>query len=72
MKNRVFALLLCILLCLSMFPASALAEDDRYFSITIVINGNVESVSDDTPIPSSGEYELNLNYQNNHLLKLHL
>ena len=30
MKNRVLALLLCILMCLSMFPASAFAEGGSY------------------------------------------
>ena len=34
MKNRVFALLLCMLLCLSILPVSALAEDDDGFTIT--------------------------------------
>ncbi|MBO5639285.1 MAG: leucine-rich repeat domain-containing protein [Oscillospiraceae bacterium] len=31
MKNRVLALLLCILMCLSMFPASAFAEGESYY-----------------------------------------
>ena len=31
MKNRVLSLLLCILMCLSMFPASAFAEGESYY-----------------------------------------
>ena len=59
MKKRTFALFLCILICLSILPVTALADDDDRFMITIVINGRRESVFDDALIPSSGEYEQN-------------
>ena len=58
MKKRLFALLLCILMCLTILPVAAFADDDT-FTITIVINGKRESAVGDNPIPSSGEYELN-------------
>ena len=55
MTKRIPALLLCILLCVSMLPAAAFAED--LFEITIVVDGKRENVYDGMLIPSSGEYE---------------
>ena len=59
MKKRIFALVLCILVCLTVLPVTALADDDDRFMITIVINGKRESVTDEALIPSSGEFEQN-------------
>ena len=59
MKKRLFALLLCILMCLTILPVAAFADGDDTFTVTIVINGRRDHVSNDVPIPSSGEYELN-------------
>ena len=59
MKKRLFALLLCILTCLTILPVAAFADGDDTFTVTIVINGRRDHVSNDVPIPSSGEYELN-------------
>lgn len=51
MKKKAFALLLCILICLSMFPASALAEDEPYYvwfwytsPLTLDESGNAASL----------------------------
>ena len=55
MTKRIPALLLCILLCVSMLPAAAFAED--LFEITIVVDGKRENVYDGMLIPPSGEYE---------------
>lgn len=51
MKNKAFALLLCILICLSMFPAFALAEDEPYYvwfwytsPLTLDESGNAASL----------------------------
>ena len=59
MKKRLFALLLCILMCLTILPVAAFADGDDTFTVTIVINGRRDHVSNGVPIPSSGEYELN-------------
>ena len=53
MKNRVLALLLCILMCLSMFPASAFAEGGSYyvyFWYTSPLTVNESGYSDCLPV----------------------
>ena len=60
MKKKMFALLLCILTCLTILPVAAFADGDDTFTVTIVINGRRDHVSNDVPIPSSGEYAMRL------------